>query len=318
MNHHVVGFDYLRVVAIFSVVWIHGCDSSVLLGWLNGVNGYAVPCFIMMSVFLGLRSLSGRVPDSVAYLKRRVERLLIPLLVWSLAYYGIRYAKCAFLSAGASFEWSIWGVLRGDASYQLWFLPALFLYQSMILFCVRIAWFGTSLKWWIASICLLLSVLLASSDALAVLRGGLGFLFPYYLPFVFLCFPVYWLVERLNREELLRLMYVSLAVLALFLLMFREGYIFLVTYSLVVFLGALVVNLPRNSLVAFLSAHSMGIYLLHGFFLEGGQLLTAVLGVDLSNAVWALALIVLAYVFSAFTSSLLLRISLVRRYSLLG
>ena len=49
---HINGFDYLRVIAAFSVVWIHGCHTNSTMSELNILNNYAVPVFILVSIYL--------------------------------------------------------------------------------------------------------------------------------------------------------------------------------------------------------------------------------------------------------------------------
>ena len=318
MERHITGFDYLRVVAMFSVVWIHGCDTSETLSWLNAVNVYAVPCFIMMSVFLGLRSLNHSCVDRVVYMKRRAARLLIPLFVWSIAYYGMRYGK-SILLGGGSVDWSWMEMLKGRASYQLWFLPALFLYQIIILYCLGLV----RLRFWLSAaisiLCVCITVLVANSHWLGELRGGFDFLFLHYLPFVFLVFIIFRLIEHYgSADSLEKLTYVFLLALSLAVLMGGNGYFNLIIYSIAVFLVALTVRFKERAIVMTLSANSMGIYLLHGFFLEGGQACASILGIDLTNTLFALALIIVAYSMSVAASVLMRRFCFVRKYWILG
>lgn len=320
MERHITGFDYLRVVAMFSVVWIHGCDTSATLSWLNTVNVYAVPCFIMMSVFLGFRSLDHSCVDRVVYIKRRAARLLIPLFVWSIAYYGMRYGKSILLGGGGPpVDWSWMEMLKGRASYQLWFLPALFLYQVIILYCLGLVRLRFWLSTTISILCVWITVLVANSHWLGELRGGFDFLFLHYLPFVFLVFIIFRLIEHYgSMDQLKKLPYVCVFVLSLAVLMGGNEYFNLIIYSVAVFLVALTVRFKERSIVMTLSTNSMGIYLLHGFFLEGGQAFASILKVDLTNTLFALGLIVLAYLMSVTASVLMRRFRFVRKYWILG
>lgn len=52
MIKHISGFDYLRGLAAFSVVWIHASYTNNTLAYLSRVNTYTVPAFILMSIYL--------------------------------------------------------------------------------------------------------------------------------------------------------------------------------------------------------------------------------------------------------------------------
>lgn len=95
-REHVAAFDVLRTVAAAAVVIIHVLGpyrdrlgdipdsfwSSAIA--LNGVLRWAVPVFIMIT---GALILSDERPfDPVHYLRRRVAKVLVPFLFWSLVY----------------------------------------------------------------------------------------------------------------------------------------------------------------------------------------------------------------------------------------
>ena len=318
MKRHISGFDYLRVVAIFSVVWIHGCDVSPTLSWLNGVNGYAVPCFIMMSIFLAVQSMLREEPHRATYLKRRAQRLLVPLLVWSFAYCGARYAKSIFLSGGVGVDWNLLHLIKGGASYQLWFLPALFLYQLIILLELPLLRLGRVSFLIVCLVCVSFSTFVATSDWLAEMRGGFDFLSLYYLPFVFMGMFCVWLVRELDEIWLKRMLGALIFSSIITMILGVKGYGVLAIYSLSAFFSAQIFDLPKNRAVVFLSANSMGIYLLHGFFLEGGQACATLLKIDLSQTLYGGALIIGSYTLSVVTSGLLGRFAIIRNYGILG
>lgn len=96
MNQRVLFFDLLRCVAAFAVIGIHvlapyrGELGVIPFGeWLsavsiNGMSRWAVPVFILIS---GALLLSDERPfDSSYYLKRRVGKVVVPFLIWSLFY----------------------------------------------------------------------------------------------------------------------------------------------------------------------------------------------------------------------------------------
>jgi peptidoglycan/LPS O-acetylase OafA/YrhL len=138
-KRHLHGFDWLRAIGIFAVVWIHGCDTHpAALRW-SRFAGFAVPDFILISFFLLQRSLcTGESRPWTVLLVRRLGRLLPAYLVWSIAYLAVRAWKHSTLTPGASDP--SWGValLTGGASYQMYFIAAL-LYWS-IPFVPLMAW----------------------------------------------------------------------------------------------------------------------------------------------------------------------------------
>ena len=88
---HVYYFDYLRVFAALSVVWMHtaaeGLRSGVTRGWhlMNLVTSLAftaVPFFLMISGYLLLSD--ARTLRTDLLLKHRIPRLLLPLVCWTL------------------------------------------------------------------------------------------------------------------------------------------------------------------------------------------------------------------------------------------
>ena len=91
-KHHLY-FDYLRVFAMLCVVFMHSATSVL---WINpaGIGGNwllvncatslafsAVPLFFMMSGFLLFTS--SKTPDASHLLKKRIPKLVIPLIFWS-------------------------------------------------------------------------------------------------------------------------------------------------------------------------------------------------------------------------------------------
>ena len=88
--------DLLRVLACFLVIWQHVTevyyigpnftvpthDEMPLIGWMNSMTPIEVPLFVMISGYflLPLKMNVG------AFFKRRFTRILIPFVVWCVAY----------------------------------------------------------------------------------------------------------------------------------------------------------------------------------------------------------------------------------------
>lgn len=127
------GFDWLRAAGAFAVVWIHGCDTSSLARQLSSLAGFAVPCFVLMSFFL-LQDRIGRdaAPKAMALAWRRLARLAPAYLGWTLIYLVARWLKHRAGGAGFEPEWLSW-VFLGGASYQLYFVPLLIYFSILLL-----------------------------------------------------------------------------------------------------------------------------------------------------------------------------------------
>ena len=91
-----LSLDLLRVLACFLVIWQHvaevyyiGPDFTVpthdempLIGWMNSMTPIEVPLFVMISGYFLLPLKM----DVRAFFKRRFTRILIPFVVWCVAY----------------------------------------------------------------------------------------------------------------------------------------------------------------------------------------------------------------------------------------
>lgn len=92
----VIGYDYLRVIAIFMVVVIHGNvafiagnneSSNIIAMWIDAFCLVAVPCFLMISGALLLESESS---FPLKNMRKRFTKQGIPFLVWSFIYVFFR------------------------------------------------------------------------------------------------------------------------------------------------------------------------------------------------------------------------------------
>ena len=124
------GIDMLRIIAIFAVVMIHTTTRELELThydlvhqtatlFLNQASRFAVPLFFMISGFVLELSYSNH-QNYVSYIKKRLGRIFIPYIIWTIIYYFFIYTKHSgnFLDA----------VLTGSSSYQLYFIPALLIF----------------------------------------------------------------------------------------------------------------------------------------------------------------------------------------------
>lgn len=137
--------DILRIISILAVIFVHTttrtleASSYALLKipwtlFINQAMRFAVPLFFMISGFV--LELNYHLHENyLAYLKKRISRIFIPYLFWSIIYYFFVYYK----GRNPNF---ISSLLRGDASYQLYFIPALLIFYLLFPlihnFCVYI------------------------------------------------------------------------------------------------------------------------------------------------------------------------------------
>jgi surface polysaccharide O-acyltransferase-like enzyme len=122
--------DLLRILSILSVIIIHITTKSLelakydlvhhpLIMFFNQAPRFAVPLFFLISAFV----LELNYPQNFnyfSYLKKRFSRLFLPYLFWSTIYYFV-----IFPNHSHSFFTNL---LTGDSSYQLYFIPSLFIF----------------------------------------------------------------------------------------------------------------------------------------------------------------------------------------------
>ena len=124
--------DYLRVAATCSVVFLHFAGPGVYASvgstnyWVGHVFDSAVracvPLFVMLTGALVLPS-ERSLPD---YLKKRMGRILLPFLFWSViylaySYYVKRGTAEAVTGVGATVKWVYWNMQAG-AFHHLWYV----------------------------------------------------------------------------------------------------------------------------------------------------------------------------------------------------
>jgi len=114
--------DALRVLACFLVVMAHACDPFVGMfdtdrtGFLTGVissslTRASVPLFVMMTAVVLLPLRSG--VSLGCFYRKRIGRIALPLIFWSLALPVVMWAVIAFACATlVTWLLSRWSVTR--------------------------------------------------------------------------------------------------------------------------------------------------------------------------------------------------------------
>lgn len=123
--------DVLRTLSILAVIVIHTTTKTLEISgynlqklsyvlFINQSARFAVPLFFIISGFV--LELNFHLNENyVTFFKKRVNKILTPYLFWTIVYYFFVYYKDRnpnFLSV----------ILQGDASYQLYFIPALLIF----------------------------------------------------------------------------------------------------------------------------------------------------------------------------------------------
>jgi surface polysaccharide O-acyltransferase-like enzyme len=141
MAARVIWIDFAKVMAAFCVVLIHVVATEILkqdfeaTGWqianlLDSFSRFAPPLFFMTSGAM----LLGRIENAGDFYRKRMSKILIPFLFWSLLF--LSYKK--LLVPSLTIQQLFIDLIKGDAYFHLWFVNAiLFLY--LLTPAVRIA-----------------------------------------------------------------------------------------------------------------------------------------------------------------------------------
>ncbi|GLS24955.1 acyltransferase [Marinibactrum halimedae] len=293
MTKHVLFFDVLRVVAAIAVIAIHVLapfrdqlgtipfDQWLSAITINGISRWAVPVFIMIT---GALLLSDRRPfETKYYIKRRVGKVFIPFVVWSLFY--------SYLSGWSLEGYTInktWDVLHNAWHSATYYHLGFFYYFIPLYLVVPV------LKWLMARYgdqCLYPIIgawLISSVLYLNGMKGIWSHQLWLYSGYLALGYVLYQKVP-LNRSLLLTLMAMGMAALVVTVFMVvqrslgKEAYsvgrwfsyktINVIAVAAMIFYGIRYVSQhlqaqwKTTKVLSFISAHSLGIYLLHPIFL---------------------------------------------------
>ncbi|RCW15878.1 hypothetical protein RSP816_00775, partial [Ralstonia solanacearum] len=183
--------DAARVISIFAVVFLHISASVVTEAdfgssfWWHGnfydsMVRWCVPVFVMISGALLLDE--SRVEDAVTFYKRRVGRLLLPLIFWTIAFLFWNAIKARFSGAEFGLVHAVKSVANGKPHYHMWFLFMIFglyLFTPLIRTLVRNAgrrelWFFVIVMFSLSALDELLGIFFDDED---------GFFLFWFLPY---------------------------------------------------------------------------------------------------------------------------------------
>lgn len=310
---YIAGFDYLRIAAAFAVVWIHGSDTNRFAMRLQDYCSFAVPSFILMSVFLSTQSFARKKGLGLrTFLVLRAKRLIPAYVGWSLVYLFFRYLKHRFITGiPLELDW-ISVIFFGGASYQLWFVPMLLMWSLVfgVLMCY-IARAGH--KRALGGLLILAGVLLYGTGPEMARHLSLppGYEMLKYgitdTGFVLLGMGLWAL---LKGAEGIRLpsanpgyVVMGVAGIGLSLAGMRTGFnraLFMPLFTLSTFWLSLRPGGTRGSaFVRYLSPVAFGIYLCHAIFVEGLQVAMGLAGINIGSFEKTAGLIISAFVMSS-------------------
>ena len=110
---HLESWDRLRVIAALDTVALH-------LAGEHAMFGFGLPLFLMLSIALGVSKVEPR--STQRFLSRRIDRILLPWVFWSVVIVGTR-ALYGWIHQGDAFGWAEPAMLLYGPRIHLWFLP---------------------------------------------------------------------------------------------------------------------------------------------------------------------------------------------------
>jgi len=133
MKQYVKSIDSMRITSILAVILIHTTTRTLeaakfnltdfpLTIFLNQIARFAVPLFFLISGFV-LETSSDLVIGFFSFLKKRFSKIFIPYVFWSAIYYLFVYSQ--------NRENFFAVLLKGNASYQLYFIPSLCIFYLL-------------------------------------------------------------------------------------------------------------------------------------------------------------------------------------------
>lgn len=288
VKHHLYGLDWLRaIMSVFVVAWhlsLFGTSSLFKPGghvnhafelsdFINfNLLLYAVPTFIFISAYLFANA-----PRNLAYLIHKLKEVLTMFVIWFAAIYIFR-GGFSNLVAGIprdAGDWFMFFITAGNTAYYFFICLAVVL--SMVYFAMhlrlQLVWLGFVVG----------AVLLFVFPVISI-KTGAWELSAYWNPLNYLAYPfaavlLHHYREKMQRRKLLLQMLAGLTAVVAFVewefyinqvFVAGQGYAFPAYTRLSLLLGCILIMLlflnvkqkpPRWLL--FMSAHSMGLYVLH-------------------------------------------------------
>ena len=124
-SDYCANLDFLRLLAVAAVVWIHAVESPALKAGIVWCR-FAVPAFTATSVLLLVwRHREDSAPVLRGYVGRRVARIYLLFLAWNCFYAAARWLEHTVSQGRDEIRWKVETLLVSGFTEQLWFLPFL-------------------------------------------------------------------------------------------------------------------------------------------------------------------------------------------------
>jgi surface polysaccharide O-acyltransferase-like enzyme len=332
VNQRDIRLDFLRVIAAFSVVWLHvsagvvvnNPDVHSMTWWIGNIadafNCWGVPVFVMISGALLFSSTSN--PPLIEFYKKRVSRLFPALFFWTLVYVVFR----AYTDSTFDLTLATKSIVNGTPYSHLWYIY-MFVGLNFVSPFLRPVVTGFDSGE--------LRILIVGCFAIAAIESALGcksvtFL-PRFLPFVGYFLAGHYLLNRhgqLTVRSLVSILLVcgsvvAIAVAALFPLLGPESWgimyapqnPFVIVMAMCIFILCtkhINAKLLPKSLVRRIAPITLGVYLVHplwlwllGKFGCTGFLIHPVIGIPITS--------LLGFTLSVVTSVFLAKVPVLRR-----
>lgn len=238
-KQYIVAVDALRILSILAVILIHTSTKTLAISsnalqkipftlFLNQISRFAVPLFFMISGFV--LELNNHFEESYStYLKKRLSRIFIPYIFWSAIYYFFVYSKYHSHNF-------IDSLVQGDASYQLYFIPAILI--SYLIFPIIHRYLKIIGNHWVIILLFLVQLVLLFCDYKVYQVSDyfpLKIALLNYFPFIFgvvLASNYEIFVNFINKQKLI--LFLGMIIFAF--VVFNEGYSgYLTTYNYFMF-----------------------------------------------------------------------------------
>jgi peptidoglycan/LPS O-acetylase OafA/YrhL len=302
MNSRITGFDYLRTFAAFSVVWIHGCYANPVLSSVSIINNYAVPAFILMSIFLLCTKDYGTEVPFNDFFVRLAKRIIPQFTFWTIFYLVLKYLKTRVFHT--EFDIDLRTVLTGGVAVQLWFLPAIIIWQTII-FCSLRVYKNQFIDLFFVVITFGTGYYLHTHKLLSI---GFETYMAVYTGYAFAASVIYKYHKKLSQVNCS--IWIFLCIIIFIVHIYSRNYINYILNILwcsFVFLFCLNGGFKENAWIKQLSVNSFGIYLVHFCFLQVIYIFGKLIQVDTGTVIFGLSSIILSFFASSYICTLFKR-----------
>ena len=171
--------DLLKGLLILFVILGHTTTNKIVINWLSS---FYMPCFFMLSGWLMKKE-----GDAKQFICKKIKGILFPYIFFALVWVLFCFAKNLRIESGFNIFGALLSIVLpysgriGGNAYNLWFLPCLFLSQTLVALFVYKKKFWKLFIGMILGIFFVLGILVTSycsllyATAVASIFVGLGF-----------------------------------------------------------------------------------------------------------------------------------------------